>query len=149
VGSRFNQAPTIDIASSNWFKVPMSYRSFFVAGVLALLVTLVGCFLTALNIVRVKAHGTIEQINVTAIKKHHFILGKLIPFWILANVVFTIGLILGRFVYGISPVGNLGVLYLFVAVYLLAALGFGLLISTFADTQQQAMLIMFFFMMVF
>jgi ABC-2 type transport system permease protein len=149
VGSRFSQAPTIEIASANWFNVYMNYRLFFVPGILALLVTLVGSFLTALNIVREKEVGTIEQINVTPIKKHHFILGKLIPFWILANVVFTIGLILGRFVYGISPVGNLGVLYLFVGVYLLAALGFGLLISTFADTQQQAMLIMFFFMMVF
>lgn len=149
VGSRFNQAPVIDIASSNWFNVHMNYRLFFVPGILALLVTLVGSFLTALNIVREKEVGTIEQINVTPIKKHYFILGKLIPFWVLANVIFTIGLLLGRLVYGIIPVGNIGLLYLFVGVYLLAALGFGLLISTFADTQQQAMLIMFFFMMVF
>ncbi|GAL83196.1 ABC transporter permease [Sporocytophaga myxococcoides] len=149
VGSRFSQATTIEIASSNWFNMYMNYRLFFVPGILAILVTLVGSFLTALNIVREKEVGTIEQINVTPIKKHHFILGKLIPFWVLANVIFTIGLLLGRFVYGISPVGNFGLLYLFVGVYLLAALGLGLLISTFADTQQQAMLIMFFFMMVF
>ncbi|WP_028982421.1 ABC-2 transporter permease [Sporocytophaga myxococcoides] len=149
VGSRFSQVPTIEIASSNWFNVHMNYRLFFVPGILALLVTLVGSFLTALNIVREKEVGTIEQINVTPIKKHYFILGKLIPFWVLANVIFTIGLLLGRLVYGIVPAGNIGLLYLFVGVYLLAALGFGLLISTFADTQQQAMLIMFFFMMVF
>jgi ABC-2 type transport system permease protein len=149
VGVGMNQVPAIEIVSSNWFNVHMNYRLYFVPGILALLVTLVGGFLTALNIVREKEAGTIEQINVTPIKKHHFILGKLIPFWVLANVIVTIGLLLGRLVYGIIPAGNLGLLYLFVGVYLLAALGFGLLISTFADTQQQAMLIMFFFMMVF
>jgi ABC-2 type transport system permease protein len=86
---------------------------------------------------------------VTPIKKHIFILGKLIPFWVLANIVFTIGLILARFIYGIVPIGSLLVLYVFIAIYLLTVLGFGLLVSTYCDTQQQAMFIMFFFMMLF
>lgn len=85
----------------------------------------------------------------TPIKKHIFILGKLIPFWVLANIVFTIGLILARLIYGIVPIGSLFVLYIFIAIYLLTVLGFGLLVSTFCDTQQQAMFIMFFFMMIF
>ncbi len=147
--SRFNALPTIDIASSNWFNPVMNYRLFMVPGILATLVTMIGGFLSALNIVKEKEAGTIEQINVTPIRKHHFILGKLIPFWFLGNVVFTLGLIVSWIIYGIVPAGDLAVLYGFITVYLLAILGFGLLISTFCDTQQQAMFIMFFFMMIF
>lgn len=147
--TRFGQAPAIEVTSSNWFNSLLNYRVFMVPGILAFLVTLVGGFLTCLNIVKEKEVGTIEQINVTPIKKHHFILGKLIPFWILGNVVFTIGLLISWLIYGIVPVGSLLVLYGFVGIYLLSVLGFGLLVSTYSDTQQQAMFIMFFFMMVF
>jgi len=147
--SKFNQASVIEIASSNWFNPLMNYQVFMVPGILAILVTMIGGFLSALNIVKEKEIGTIEQINVTPIKNYHFILGKLIPFWVLGNIVFTLGLIVSWAVYNITPLGSLLVLYGFVAIYLLAILGFGLLISTFCDTQQQAMFIMFFFMMVF
>jgi ABC-2 type transport system permease protein len=146
---RFSQFPVIEVVASNWFNPVLNYKVFIVPGILAILVTMVGGFLSALNIVREKEIGTIEQINVTPIKKHIFILGKLIPFWVLANVVFTIGLLVARFVYGIVPVGSLLTLYAFISVYLLAVLGFGLLVSTLCDTQQQAMFIMFFFMMLF
>jgi ABC-2 type transport system permease protein len=145
----FNQQPTIDIASSNWYNPLLNYRMYMVPGILAILVTMIGGFLTALNIVKEKEVGTIEQINVTPIKKYHFILGKLIPFWILGNVVFTLGLIVAWLVYGIIPVGSLFLMYGFIAVYLLAVLGFGLLISTFCESQQQAMFVMFFFVMIF
>jgi ABC-2 type transport system permease protein len=144
-----NTFPVIEITSSNWFNPLLNYAFFMVPGILALLVTMVGGYLSALNIVKEKEVGTIEQINVTPIKKQYFILGKLIPFWILGNVVFTIGLLISWLVYGIMPVGNLLVLYGFIWLFLLAVLGFGLLISTYSDTQQQAMLIMFFFMMIF
>jgi ABC-2 type transport system permease protein len=120
-----------------------------VPGILAILVTMIGGFLSALNIVKEKEVGTIEQINVTPIRKHHFILGKLIPFWVLGNIVFSIGLLISWLIYGIVPVGSLLVLYGFIAVYLLSVLGLGLLISTICETQQQAMFIMFFFMMIF
>jgi len=139
----------IEITSSNWFNVYLSYHVFMVPGILAVLVTMVGGYLSALNIVKEKEVGTIEQINVTPIKKYYFILGKLIPFWILGNVVFTIGFAVAWLVYGIRPVGNIGVLYIFLSVYMLAILGFGLLISTYCETQQQAMFLMFFFMMIF
>ena len=139
----------IEIVSSNWFNPLLNDHFFIVPGILAILVTMAGGFLSALNIVKEKEIGTIEQINVTPIKNYHFILGKLIPFWILGNVVFTIGLAVSWLVYGIVPLGSLLLLYGFVAVYLLAILGFGLLISTYCETQQQAMFIMFFFMMIF
>jgi ABC-2 type transport system permease protein len=140
---------TIDVTVSNWFNTMLNYKYFMVPAVLATLLTMVGSFLTALNIVREKEIGTIEQINVTPIKKYHFILGKLIPFWILGLMVLSIGLIIMRFFYQIHPVGNILVVYFFAAIYLLCVLGLGLLISTFADTQQQAMLISFFLLMVF
>jgi ABC-2 type transport system permease protein len=144
-----NQAAAIELIPVNWYNPYLNYRLFMVPGVLAILVTMIGGFLSALNIVKEKEVGTIEQINVTPIKKHHFILGKLIPFWVLGNIVFTLGLLVSWLIHGIVPVGSLVVLYGFVSVYLLAILGFGLLISTFCDTQQQAMFIMFFFMMIF
>ena len=143
------QQPVIEVASTNWFNILMNYRVFMVPGILAILVTMVGGFLSALNIVKEKEVGTIEQINVTPIRKHHFILGKLIPFWVLGNVVFTIGLLISWLIYGIVPLGSLLVLYGFISVYLLSVLGLGLLISTICETQQQAMFIMFFFMMIF
>lgn len=143
------QASVIEVHYSNWYNPMLNYRLFMVPGILAILVTMIGGFLSALNIVKEKETGTIEQINVTPIKKHHFILGKLIPFWILGNVVFTLGLLVAWLRYGIVPEGSLLLLYCFVAVYLLAVLGFGLLVSTFCETQQQAMFIMFFFIMIF
>lgn len=146
---RFNPQPTIAVTVSNWFNPLMSYKYFMVPAVLATLLTMVGTFLTALNIVKEKEIGTIEQINVTPIKKYQFILGKLIPLWLLGLVVLTIGLLIMRFVYQIHPAGNVLVVYFFAGVYLLSVLGLGLLISTFADTQQQAMLISFFLLMIF
>lgn len=147
---RFAPSPRIEVTTSNWFNPLMNYKFFMVPGILAVLVTIVGGYLSSLNIVKEKEIGTIEQINVTPIKKHHFILGKLIPFWLMGNFVFSVGLFVIAFlVYGIVPLGSIALLYGFLAVYLLAVLGFGLLISTYSDTQQQAMSIAFFFIMIF
>lgn len=148
--SKFNQAPILTATTSNWFNPLLNYQTFMVPGILAILVTMVGGYMCALNIVKEKEAGTIEQINVTPIKKHHYILGKLIPFWLIGLFVFSVGFLgVARLVYGIIPLGNIGILYLFVALYLVALLGFGLLISTYAETQQQAMSLAFFFMMIF
>ncbi|MEO6166693.1 MAG: ABC transporter permease [Chitinophagales bacterium] len=139
----------IDITYSDWFNPRREYKYYMVPGILVLLLTLIGGFITALNIVREKEIGTIEQINVTPMKKWQFILGKLIPFWLVGIIVFTVGLIVMYVVYGIFPKGSITVLYLFAAVYLIALLGFGLLISTVSNTQLQAMFVAFFFMMIF
>jgi ABC-2 type transport system permease protein len=146
---RMNPQPMIQVSSINWFNPLMNYKFFMVPGILVLLVTMVGSFLSALNIVREKEVGTIEQINVTPIKKYQFILGKLIPFWVLGNVILTIGLLISWVVYGIVPVGSLLTIYVFAWIFLIAVLGLGLLVSTLANTQQQAMLISFFMMMLF
>jgi ABC-2 type transport system permease protein len=148
--SKTNEFPVIEIVSSNWFNRYLSYPVFMVPGILVILVTMVGAYMCSVNIVREKEIGTIEQINVTPIRKHHFILGKLIPFWIIGMFVFSIGMFLvARIVYGIVPEGSILVLYSFLAIYLLAVLGLGLMISTYSNTQQQAMSLAFFFMMIF
>ena len=142
-------AGTIDITYSNWFNPRAESKYYLVPGILVLLLTMIGGFITALNIVKEKETGTIEQINVTPIKKWEFIAGKLVPFWIIGMIVFTLGVIVCRVVYGIFPEGSVALLYLFAAIYLVALLGFGLLISTFCDNQVQAMFVAFFFMMIF
>ncbi|MFT3903661.1 MAG: ABC transporter permease [Niabella sp.] len=148
-GSAYEPPAKISVESTNWYNPKAEYKFYMVPGILVLLLTIIGGFITALNIVREKEIGTIEQINVTPIKKWQFILGKLIPFWIVGMIVFTVGLTVMYLIYGIFPKGSLLVLYLFASVYLIALLGLGLLISTFADTQLQAMFIAFFFMMIF
>ena len=148
--SKFQGIPVIEITTSNWFNRFLNYQTFMVPGILVLLLTVVSAFICSLNIVKEKEIGTIEQINVTPIRKHHFILGKIIPFWILGMFVFSIGLFLiARLVYGIVPAGSILVIYSFLAVYLLAVMGIGIIISNYSNTQQQAMSLAFFFLMIF
>jgi ABC-2 type transport system permease protein len=120
-----------------------------VPGILVLLVTMVTLFLSGMNIVREKEIGTLEQINVTPIKKHQFIIGKLLPFWILGMSILTIGLFIAKLVFNTPMVGSLLLLYGFTSIYILLVLGIGLFISNFTDTQQQAMFIAWFFMVIF
>jgi len=146
---RYAPQPTIDVEYSDWYNPYMNYQFFMVPGILVMLLTIIGSNFAALNIVKEKELGTIEQINVSPIKKTYFILGKLIPFWVLALVVLTLGLTIARFVYGIIPLGHYITIYIFSAVYLLAVLGLGLLLSTYAQTQQQSFLVAFFITMIF
>lgn len=146
---RFSPELNIEVVTTNWFNPSMNYKFFMVPGILVVLLTMVGASLSALNIVKEKEIGTIEQINVTPVKKYHFILGKLIPFWVLGLIILSIGLTIAWLVYGIVPLGSIFVIYCFAGIYLLAVLGLGLLVSTVTNNQQQAMLISFFFMMVF
>jgi ABC-2 type transport system permease protein len=141
--------PQITIASSNWYNPFMNYHLYMVPAILVTLVTAMAAMQSAFNIVQEKENGTIEQINVSPIKKHIFILGKLIPFLILGIIIFSLGLLAGWIFYGIVPVGNLFVLYGSLIVYLFSMLGLGLLISTYSATQQQAMSLSFFFINIF
>jgi len=146
---RFNPMPIIQIEPLYWYNPLLNYYFFMVPGILVILITMVGSLLTALNIVKEKEVGTIEQINVTPVKKYQFILGKLIPFWILGLIILSIGLTISWLVYGIVPLGHLSTIYIFSATFLIAVLGLGFFLSTIAKTQQQAMLFSFFLMMLF
>lgn len=131
------------------FNKQMRYQNFMVPGILVILVTLMGGMLSALNIVREKEMGTIEQINVTPVPKSMFILAKLIPFWVIGLVNLSIGIFIAWLIYGLFPLGNILNIYVFAFFYLLAFTGFGLMISNFAKTQQQAMFMVMFFLIVF
>lgn len=145
----FNAQPTIEVTSSNWYNPSMDYKIFMVPAILVTLLTMIGSIMAALNIVHEKEIGTIEQVNVSPITKLQFILGKLIPFWIMGLITLTLGLLVSWLVYGIVPVGSLGLIYVFGMVFLFTLLGVGLLISTFAETQTQATFVSFFVIMLF
>jgi ABC-2 type transport system permease protein len=134
---------------SFWYNNTLNYKTFMVPGILVLLVTMITLFLSSMNIVREKEMGTLEQINVTPIRKHQFIIGKLFPFWVLGLVILTVGLIIAKVVFDIPLLGNIGLIYFFTSIYLLVILGIGLIISNYSDTQQQAMFVAWFFMVIF
>ena len=115
---------------------------------MVMLLTIVCGFMPALNIVSEKEIGTIEQINVSPVGKFQFILAKLIPYWVIGFVVLSISFVLAWLVYGLVPAGNLLTIYAGMALYVLTVSGLGLLVSNTSDTMQQAMFVMFFFMIV-
>lgn len=139
----------INIIPSFWYNPDMNYKIFMVPAILVLLVTIIGVALAAMNIIREKEMGNIEQINVTPIRKIHFIIGKLLPFWIIALVMLSFGLFIGKIIYDIPIEGNLGLLFGVAGVYLLLMQGFGLMISNTASTMQQALFGAFGFLIVF
>jgi ABC-2 type transport system permease protein len=146
---RFNPVPLLDINTRFWYNPAFNYRHFMAPGILALLLTMVGSMMCALNIVREREIGTMEQMNVTPVKSWQFLLAKLIPFWLIGLVSLTIGLLVCYLLFGIISAGSYLTIYVFAMVYLVAALGVGQIIASFSDTQQQATLFSFFFMMMF
>jgi len=141
--------PPIGITYSYWFNPELNYQTYMVPGILVLLVTLIGIFLAGINVVREKEIGTIEQINVTPIKKYQFIAGKLIPFWIIAMFELAFGLVIAKLVFHIPVVGSIWLVFGVAGVFMMATLGLGLIISTTSDTMQQSMFVTWFFLVVF
>ncbi|NOX86206.1 MAG: ABC transporter permease [Chlorobi bacterium] len=144
----FKEMP-IKLNSSFWYNPELNYVTYMVPGILVLLVTIIGMFLSSMNIVKEKEKGTNEQLNVTPIRKLEFIAGKLIPFWIIAMIDLLIGLLLARFWFGIMIIGNPFLLLFVAGIYLVLVLGLGLFISTLTNTMQQAMFISWFFLVIF
>lgn len=137
------------IEKSFWYNPKLDYKIFMVPGILSILVTILTAFLAGINIVREREIGTIEQLNVTPIKKYQFFIGKLFPFWVIGLFLLSFGLLLGYLLFGIVVHGSILLLYAFVALTLFAVLGIGLLISTMAETQQQSMFLTWFFVIIF
>jgi ABC-type multidrug transport system permease subunit len=140
---------TLDLRTQRRFNPTRSYYHWMVPALMVSLTTIIGLLLTAQNITRENELGTLEQLNVTPMTKIQFIAAKLIPFWILSMVIFTIGLTIGKLVFDIPMRGNLALVYLAAAVYLIVVLGLGLGISTVTRTQQQAMFVAFFVILIF
>ena len=143
------QSPIINISYANWYNPELNYKTYMVPGILVVLVSMIGMFLTGMNIVKEKEIGTIEQLNVTPIKKSQFIIGKLTPFWIIGIFELIFGTTIGMLVFNVPFLGNPLVVLTAASIYLLVILGMGLFISTFTNTQQQAMFIAWFFMVIF
>lgn len=143
------QAENITTIPSFWYNKTLNYKTFMVPGILVLLVTMLSLFLSSMNIVREKEVGTLEQINVTPIKKHQFIIGKLFPFWVIGLMVLTVGLTIAKLVFNVPILGNIFLIYGFTSIYLILILGIGLFISNHTETQQQAMFIAWFFTVIF
>ncbi|MGK7396040.1 MAG: ABC transporter permease [Candidatus Cyclobacteriaceae bacterium M3_2C_046] len=140
---------SIGIKFRHWFNPYQDYKVFMVPGILVLLVTMISLFLSGINIVREKEIGTIEQLNATTIKKHEFIIGKLMPFWLLALIELSAGLLLGWVIFDVPIQGSLMLVYGFAFIYIITILGIGMFISTLSDRQQQAMFMSWFFMVIF
>lgn len=140
--------PSVSVSEKNLYNPHLNYKLFMVPALMVMLVTVICGFLPALNIVSEKEVGTIEQMNVTPVGKFKFILAKLIPFWVVGFVVLTLSFGLAWLIYGILPVGSLGIIYLLSALFVLVMSGFGLVISNHSATMQQAMFVMFFFMII-
>ena len=146
---KINRPIQITTIPSFWYNETLNYKTFMVPGILVLLVTMITLFLSGMNIVREKEIGTLEQINVTPIQKKQFIIGKLFPFWVIGMGLLTIGLIIAKLIFDIPIVGSLVLMYSYTSIYIFVVLGIGLFISNFTNTQQQAMFIAWFFMVIF
>jgi len=144
-----SSVPTVQIDSQYKFNPHLNYRVFMVPALMVMILTLLCGFLPAISIVFEKEVGTMEQINVSPVPKTTFILAKLIPFWTIGLFVISVGFLIAWLVYGLIPAGYFASIYLFAAIYILTVSGLGLVISNYASTLQQAMFIVFFFMLVF
>ncbi len=142
-------APVFELSTRDWYNPRLDYKSFMISGILCVLITIIGILLTALNIVREKEVGTIEQLNVTPISKTQFIIGKLLPFGIIGIIQLTLGIIVALVVFDFKIEGSIPLVYFMVSIYLVGILGVGFLISTSSDTQAQAMFTTIFCMFLF
>ncbi|HNR40783.1 MAG TPA: ABC transporter permease [Bacteroidales bacterium] len=145
-GSAFSQT---DVSNRYWYNEKLNYKYFMLPGILGILVTAIAFLLAGLNLVREKEIGTIEQINVTPIKKYQFITAKMVPFFLIGLVDLALGLLLGKLFFRIPFEGSIALLFMCSAIFMISVLGLALFISTFSSTQQQFMFVAFFFMIVF
>ncbi len=141
--------PHVEVRARGWYNPDLDYRDHMVPGILVELVTIVGTLLTAVNVVREKEVGTLEQLNVTPLPRSAFIAGKLLPLWAIALAELAVGLLAARLVFDVPMRGSLALVFAVAAVYLVAVLGVGLWVSTLTETQQQAMFVTFFIIMVY
>jgi ABC-2 type transport system permease protein len=143
------QEPQLSVESANWYNPQLNFKYFMAPGILGELVTILVMLLTAMNVVREREIGTIEQINVTPIRKWQFILGKMIPFLLLGLVLLSVGLTAAKLIFDVPMRGSLAVVFAYCVVNIAAVLGLGLFISNLSNTQQQALFTTFFFVIIF
>ncbi len=138
-------SPGSHLSHLTLYNKQQNYKLYMIPALLAIVMMLMTGFLPTLNIVGEKEAGTIEQINVTPVSKWAFILSKLIPYWLIALFVVTVCLVLAWLIYGLTPAGPLWLIYVLAMLLALFFSSFGLIISNYSDTMQQAMFVMWFF----
>lgn len=141
-------APVIETSVQTRFNPQLDYKRFMIPALMVLVLTLLGGALPALNIVSEKEKGTIEQINVTPIPKVTFILAKLVCYWVMGIMVLSICLLIAWLLYGLVPSGNLLTVYAASVIYIVALSGFGIVISNYSENIQQAIFMIFFFLLI-
>lgn len=145
-GTRFEAEP-VSIASRAWFNPNLESRFFFLPGVIAQLVMIISIILSSMAVVREREIGTMEQIMVTPIGRLEFILGKTLPFALIGFLDVALVSAIAVLWFQVPLEGHLVTLFFATGLFLLSTLGVGLFISTVSQTQQQAMMTAFFFMM--
>jgi ABC-2 type transport system permease protein len=140
--------PRVDIIPQYKYNPELDYKNFMIPGFMVLLLTLICGILPALNIVMEKENGTIQQINVTPVRRTHFILAKLIPFWVVGMVVMIISVSAAYLLYGLWPMGNVLAILFSSIVFILSISGLGLIISNYSETMQQASFLVMFFILI-
>ena len=143
-------SPTVEAMQSKFatlflYNKHLNYKVFMIPALFAMVMMLMCGFLPTLNIVGEKETGTIEQINVTPVPKWAFILAKLIPYWLIALFVIVVCLVLSWLIYGITCQGPLWLVFALAMLLALFWSSFGLVISNYSDTMQQAVFVMWFF----
>ena len=140
------RASTITVIPRMGYNPDLMSKLNIVPGLVAVLLMMLTMLLTAMNIVREKEIGTLEQLMVTPIGSIQLIIGKIIPFFVLGLMQLTVGIVAAGLVFGIWMKGSIFLLYAMAAIFCLSTLGFGIFVSTIARTQQQAMFMSWFFM---
>jgi ABC-2 type transport system permease protein len=133
--------PPVEIEPRIWFNESLESVEFIVPGIIAIIMMIIGTLLTAVTIVSEKAQGTIEQIVASPIKRSHLMLGKVLPYALLAYIDFLLVVMASYLIFGVEIRGSLFLLLIVAFFYLLGVLGTGVLVSTITETQISAMLI--------
>jgi ABC-2 type transport system permease protein len=139
----------IDARIRTWYNPNLESRNSFIPGVVAFLVMLTSLLFTSLAIIREKEAGTIEQLIVTPLKPYELIIGKTVPYIIIAIGQIIMVTIIAVLWFNVPLNGSILVLFLGVCLFLISTIGVGLFISTVSSTQQQAMMTTFFFILPF
>ncbi len=146
-GTDLGSSARIDVRQRAWYNPELKSKNYNVPGVIAMVIMLTSLLLTSMAVVREREMGTMEQLMVTPLKPVELILGKTIPFAIIAFFDMILITVLGVLMFRIPINGPLWLLPLSTAIYLLSVLGIGLFVSTVAKTQQQALMASFLFYM--
>ncbi len=137
----------INAETRAWYNPSLISRKFMVPGVLVLILLLTTMNLTAMAIVKEKEIGTLEQLLVTPLRPIEMIIGKLVPFTIIGLIVVSVAILVMVFGFSIPIRGSVFLLFMLTGFFLMTSLGLGLFVSTISKTQQQAMMIGMFFLM--